>query len=245
GPVWCSALFGAWATPTVCAAMPQVHRRDFLRAGLAGCFSAAASRLSAGPAAPAILPSRPSARARNVIVLVSDGMSLGTLALTERHLRRHEGRGTHWLGLYDRPGTRRALMDTASASSPVTDSAAASSAWGCGHKVKNGAINITPDGRPRSPILRLAREAGLATGLVSTATITHATPAGFAAQASHRGAEDDIAVQYLDNGIDVLLGGGRRFFDAKGRKDKRDLAGAFAAAGYQVAADRAALRAAT
>ena len=225
--------------------MPRLPRRDFLRAGLAGSLLAASSRLAGAsptaPAAPAILRARPAAPARNVIFLVSDGMSLGTLALAERHLRRHAGRGTRWLGLYARPDIRRALMDTASASSPVTDSAAASSAWGCGQKVNNGSINHAPDGRPLEPILRLARAAGLATGLVSTATITHATPAGFVAQAEQRSAEEDIATQYLDQRIDVILGGGKKFFAPATRPDKRDLAADFATAGYRIALDRAAL----
>ncbi len=66
--------------------------------------------------------------------------------------------------------------------------------------------------RPRTSILRLARAAGKGIGLVTTATITHATPAGFAAQVEARADEGIIAEQYLEVGVDVLLGGG-----AKGR----------------------------
>jgi len=222
--------------------MPSFSRRDFLRTGLAGGAVLFTSGLPA-PAATATARIEPG-RARNVIFLVSDGMSLGTLTMAERHLRRQEGRGTHWLGLYDRPDLRRALMDTCSANSPVTDSAAASSAWGCGHKVKNGAINYAPDGRPRPPILRLARAAGKGTGLVTTATITHATPAGFAAQVEARADEGLIAEQYLEVGIDVLLGGGSKFFDPALRADRRDLFGEYARAGYAVVRDAAGLRAA-
>ena len=222
-------------------------RRDFLRTGLAGGALLLTPGLRAHNQEPtsAATPSRAEpGRARNVIFLVSDGMSLGTLAMAERHLRRQEGRGTHWLGLYERPGTRHALMDTASANSPVTDSAAASSSWGCGHKVKNGAINVTPDGRARTPILRLARAAGKGTGLVTTTTITHATPAGFAAQVESRADEGIIAAQYLDVGVDVLLGGGAKFFDPAKRPDGRDLFADFAARGYSVVRDAASLRAA-
>ncbi len=222
--------------------MSSVSRRDFLRTGLAGgaVFLAPGLRAQAPAASVASEPGR----ARNVIFLVSDGMSLGTLAMAERHLRRQEGRGTHWLGLYDRPDLHRALMDTCSANSPVTDSAAASSAWGCGHKVNNGAINFAPDGRARTPILPLAQAAGKSTGLVTTATITHATPAGFAAQVETRADEGIIAEQYLKVGVDVLLGGGSVFFDAAKRGDKRDLFADYARAGYAVVRDAAGLRAA-
>jgi alkaline phosphatase len=219
--------------------MASLNRRDFLRTGLAG----GALLLNPVLRAEALVPeSAGPGRARNVIFLVSDGMSLGTLTMAERHQRRHLGRSTHWVGLYARPDVRRALVDTASASSPVTDSAAGSSAWGCGHKVNNGAINLTPDGRPRTPIMHLARAAGLGTGLVTTATITHATPAGFAAQQPARAEEDDIAGQYLALGVDVLLGGGAKFFDPARRSDRRDLLADYAGAGYHVARDFAALR---
>lgn len=221
--------------------MPHPSRRAFLRASLAGSLLLPAALRSA-PAAPSTSPSPRPGRARNIIFLVSDGMSLGTLTLAERYLRTREQRGTHWLGLYTRPDLRRAMMDTSSASSLVTDSAAASSAWGCGHKVKNGALNITPDGTARTPILRHARDAGRATGIVTTATVTHATPAGFAANIGFRGDESEIAAQYFDLRLDAILGGGSRFFSPAFRPDKRDLAADFAAAGYHLARDLASLQ---
>ncbi len=229
------------------ATLPTVtpfSRRDFLRTGLAGGAMLLTPGLRAQTPEPTAAARTEPGRARNVIFLVSDGMSLGTLAMAERHLRRQEGRGTHWLNLYDRPGVRHALMDTASANSPVTDSAAASSAWGCGHKVNNGAINFTPDGRAHTPILRLAHAAGKSTGLVTTTTITHATPAGFAAQVESRADEGIIAEQYLKVGVDVLLGGGAKFFDPAKRADKRDLFADFARSGYSIVRDAAGLRAA-
>jgi alkaline phosphatase len=108
--------------------------------------------------------------------------------------------------------------------------------------VNNGALNIAPDGTPLMPILRLARESGFGTGLVTTATVTHATPAGFAAQVPSRNEEPTIALQYLEAGIDVLLGGGGRFFDAAVREDGRDLFSAYAQSGYTVVRDADALR---
>lgn len=224
--------------------MPTFNRRDFLRAGAAGALLFPFSSAKAAEAASRAGRTPEKGRARNVIFMVADGMSLGTLVLAERFSQLHRGRGTHWLGAYSRPGARRALMDTASLNSLVTDSAAASSSWGCGHRVNNGAINCAPDGTLHTPIFSRARAAGLATALVTTATVTHATPAGFVAQATMRATESDIALQYLAADLELVLGGGTKFFDANKRPDKRDLGAAFAAKGYAVVRDRAGLLAA-
>jgi alkaline phosphatase len=79
--------------------------------------------------------------------------------------------------------------------------------------------------------------------LVTTATVTHATPAGFAASVSARGDENLIAPQYLDR-VDVILGGGTGFFDPNNRPDHRDLRCDFTRAGYQSVTTRDALLAA-
>ena len=64
-------------------------------------------------------------KAKNIIFLVSDGMSTGTLNMADMLLDRKTGRGSNWLQLYKNQRVTRALMDTASASSIVTDSSAA------------------------------------------------------------------------------------------------------------------------
>lgn len=222
----------------------MLKRRDFLRTGIASSLLLS-SRLRGAPTdlAAGHRPTAPG-QARNLVFLVADGMSLGTLALTERYLQVHHGRSSHWMELYRRPGVRRVMVDTSSASSLVTDSAAASSAWGCGHKVPNGSINVTRDGQPHPPLLRLVRESGRATGLVTTSRVTDATPAGFAAQVASRVDEIIIARQYLDLGIDVLFGGGGKIFDPKLNKDGTDLLGAYRRAGYQLVRDRDGLLAA-
>src|SRR5690606_31100921 len=80
--------------------------------------------------------------AKNIIFLVSDGMSMGTLTMADLLRQTKEGRGSHWMDLYRENKVSRGLMDTASKSSLITDSAAASSAWGGGHRVANGSLNI-------------------------------------------------------------------------------------------------------
>jgi alkaline phosphatase len=154
------------------------------------------------------------------------------------NLTRH--RGTQWWSILNDRTAARGLMDTASANSMVTDSAAASSAWGCGQRVNNGNINMSQEGREIRPIAAILKQKGVRIGLVSTATITHATPAGFASCVTKRADEDDIAPQYLDR-VDVILGGGSGHFSKKDRLDKRDLAGDFAKTGYGVVRNRDAL----
>lgn len=187
---------------------------------------------------------QPAAKVRGVIFMVSDGMSPGALTLAEAFSQLTRQRGTRWWQLFNRPDAARGLMDTASASSMVTDSAAASSAWGGGKRIHNGVINIAPDGRELTPIAAvLKRKPGTRVGLVTTATVTHATPAGFAAVVPSRASEALIAPQYLDR-VDVILGGGTQFFDAKTRPDKRDLRADFITAGYQSVTTREELLAA-
>lgn len=218
----------------------RLSRRQFFRTaagvGLAGGLASAG--LGAAP------PRSGSGPARNVIFMVADGMCIGALGLADHYLQLTEGRYSHWRGFYDLPGVRRSLVETASANSPVTDSAAAGSAWGIGERVNNRALNVTPDGRRPEPLGIQAKSAGKKVGLVTTARITHATPASFAANAIHRNQEDSIAEQYLERGINLLMGGGSRHFDPQFRDDGRDLAGDFEQAGYRLVRSRTAANAA-
>jgi alkaline phosphatase len=150
--------------------------------------------------------------ARNLIFMVSDGMSFGTLSLAEIVAQRTKGRTSNWVSLFGKAGVRRSAQNTSSADSLVTDSSAAASAWGCGFKINNSAVNVTPDGVQRLPLLVHARQNGKATGVVTTARITHATPAGFYSNCPDRALEKDIAKDWLDRGIDLALGGGSQFF---------------------------------
>ena len=187
------------------------------------------------------LQSTPGQKPKKIIHIVSDGMSMGTLTCANLLSQITRKKPLSWTQLWKNPAARVALMNTRSLNSMVTDSSAASSAWGSGSRVVNGAVNILPDGALLTPLYKLFSEAGWKTGLVTTAEITHATPAGFAAAVKSRGDSDVIAVQYLERKIDVLLGGGRPFFSPNRRKDKRDLRGDFAKNGYTVVLDKAAL----
>lgn len=177
-------------------------------------------------------------KAKNIIMLVSDGMSTGTLNMADLYLNRKMGKGSNWLQLYRDNRVSRALMDTASASSIVTDSAAGSSSWGGGFRVNNGSLNVGPNGEMNLPIWQKFKKTGKMAGCVTTVPITHATPAGFCVSTKSRNSQDDIAEMYLDLGFDIMMGGGLNYFSAETRKDKKDMLEAFKSKGYQVAKNR-------
>lgn len=210
-----------------------MKRRDFFRNSslsiVAGSLISPLGVL-AGSTDPQIIKS--GSKAKNIIFLVSDGMSSGTLSMASLLLQRKEGRQSHWMQLYIDNKAKRALMDTASADSFVTDSAASSSAWGGGVRVNNGSLNANPDGSFNKPILQKFKEAGKSVGCVTSVPITHATPAGFCINNKSRGDQNDIALQYLPLKFDVMLGGGQDYFDPAKRKDKDDVYKKFDEAGY-------------
>src|SRR5690606_32243504 len=106
----------------------EMKRSDFFKHGfLAGL---GVGLVPALPACASPVQVKSAGKAKNIIFLVSDGMSGGTLAMAD-HLRYIcDGRGSNWLNLYRDGVATRGLMDMASLNSIVTDSAAASSSWG-------------------------------------------------------------------------------------------------------------------
>lgn len=177
-------------------------------------------------------------KAKNIIFMVSDGMSQGTLNLANIYTERFYGKPNQWIQLYLDNKVSRGLMDMASASAIVTDSAAASSSWGGGQRVKNGSLNISVNGEEIMPIWQKFKAKGKKVGCVTTVPITHATPAGFTVSVKSRNNQEEIAKEYLRIGYDVLLGGGQQYFDEDLRKDKVDLYEKFEDKGYHVATSK-------
>ena len=214
----------------------QLDRRSFLgAAGATGLFLL--PRSLEGATREPIVPAPPGT-ARNIIFLVVDGMNVGTWSIADYFAQRFRNRNSEWVRLYQEQAVTRGLMETHSANSMVTDSGAAGSSWASGQRINNGAINITPEGKALEPILVTARKNRKKTGLVTTTRISHATPATFATNVASRAQEEEIAVQYLDRGVDVLLGGGSRTFSVEGRSDDVDLVGRYRTAGYSVVGSR-------
>jgi alkaline phosphatase len=233
-----------------------MDRRELLKLGaLAGAAAAtgvgahALSRPSAGAGAPGRFdPRGPDGplggrRVRNVIFLAYDGTGYEDFATADFFARRVVGEPLRYHRFLSEGLT--GVMVPSSLLAWVTDSSAASTAWATGRKIRNGAVNQYPDGTELTPILELARATGRATGLVTTARATHATPAGWVARVPEREMEDEIALQYLASGTDLILGGGQRHFEASARDDGRDLFAEFEAAGYEVVKTREELAAAT
>lgn len=112
----------------------------------------------------------------------------------------------------------------------VTDSAAGATAFSCGKKTYNGAIGVGPDTLAMKTILEEAHERGYKTGLLTTSTIVHATPASFAAHNRHRKNYEEIAVDMMDAGLDIFVGGGLKYFN--NRSDERKLIEEYKEKGY-------------
>ncbi|RLZ11423.1 alkaline phosphatase [Faecalibacter macacae] len=173
-------------------------------------------------------------RANNIIFMVSDGMSSGTLALSDHYQNRILGHRSVWMSAYMDNKVTRGLMETSSASSIVTDSSAGSSAFGGGVRVPNGSLNVGANGEQYLPIWQKMKRKGKKIGVVTTVTATHATPAGFNVNNNSRYAEPQIAVDYLNLGVDIVMGGGDEFFNEDKREDKRDLYEDYEDKGYAV-----------
>lgn len=201
-------------------------RRKFLKqaAGLSA-LTVAAPALQAESS---VLSAAGQKGAKNCIFLVVDGMGRGTLSTSNEYALYQTGRELNWLTLLKEKKVTTALQNTASQSSRVTDSAAASSAWASGQRIPNGRINVTAEGEELEPLFARAKAGGKAIGLVTTTRITHATPASFVASVKDRNDELSIAQQYLDREIDLLMGGGARYFNQEGTQ----LLKAYQASGY-------------
>lgn len=219
-----------------------MDRRKFFKIGSVATLGTGLLYPLNGIAQPLDIPTYSNKTPKNIIVMVSDGMSSGTLSMTDIFLTRKFGKPSNWMNLYHENKVSRALMDMASASSIVTDSAAASSSWGGGHRVSNGSLNIGANAEAHTPIWMKFKKAGKMAGCVTTVAITHATPAGFMANSKKRNAQDDIAEQYLERGFDVLMGGGDNFFNPEKRKDQQDLYTKYKNKGYQVAKSKSELK---
>jgi alkaline phosphatase len=161
---------------------------------------------------------------RNIILMIGDGMGVAQvyagLTANGGHLNLE---GCTYVG----------FQKTYSASSYITDSGASGTAMATGTKTFNGAIAVDTNGQRLKTILEMAEEAGLSTGLVATSTITHATPASFVAHNPDRGKYEEIAMDFVGAGLDVIIGGGRNHFNK--REDNLDLIDKFSEEGFQVA----------
>jgi alkaline phosphatase len=193
--------------------------------------------------------SRTAARARNIILLLGDGMGAAhrtAARIVSRGVRNGRAAGRLAMDTLDVTG----LVMTPSLNSVITDSSPGMAAYATGQKNNNNQSGVFPDNtadpfdNPRieyiGELLRRTRGRGFNVGIVTTADVTDSTPAANAAHTADRYAGAGIAAQIFDerdaNGVSVLLGGGARHFMPKGagggRPDDRRLAQEFEQAGY-------------
>ncbi len=160
---------------------------------------------------------------RNIIFMIGDGMGLSAVyaAMSVSPEPLNFERCSH-----------TGLSKTYSLTDYITDSAAGGTALSSGKKTRNGVIGQDTLGNKFKSILEIAEEHGLATGLVSTSAITHATPASFIAHVPDRDLYEDIALEFLKTDIDVFIGGGLNHFYR--RADGQNLLDSLRERGYQV-----------
>lgn len=197
-------------------------------------------------------------RAKNVILFVGDGMGVSTITAARIFAGQAQGLKGEGYQLAFEQFPYLALSKTYSANQQTPDSAPTMSAIMTGVKTNSGVLSVNQSVKPKlkdnhliqqasmETLLEAAEKKGLSTGIVSTARITHATPAATYAHTSYRNWEadsdlpkdttiKDIASQLLNHQIEVVFGGGRQQFlpisaqdpeypDKKGlRQDNRHL----------------------
>lgn len=150
---------------------------------------------------------------KNIILMIGDGMGLTQITAGMYS----NGNSLH---LEQFPVT--GLIKTHSSNKLITDSGAGATAFACGCKTYNGAIGVDKDKKPCLTILEQAEQQGLATGLIATSSITHATPASFIAHVPERSAMEGIAAFFLQTDIDLFIGGGLQYFNER-TADQRNL----------------------
>jgi len=190
-------------------------------------------------------------RARNVILLLGDGMGAAhrtAARLVSRGV--HNGKAAGRLAMDTLPVT--GMVMTSALNAVITDSSPGMSSYVTGQKHNNNQEGVFPDNTPDAfdnprieyfgELLRRTRGPGFNVGIVTTADVTDSTPAANAVHTSDRFAGPGIAARFFDeratNAVTVLLGGGAAHFlpPAGGgrRTDGRDLAAEYAAAGFDV-----------
>ncbi|MEW1642357.1 alkaline phosphatase [Streptomyces sp. NPDC091219] len=204
-------------------------------------------------------------KAKNVILLIGDGMGDSEITLARDYTVGANGR----LNMDKFPLTGAYTTYAVHADGTpdyVTDSAASGTGWATGVKTVNGRISKTPGtDKAVKTILELAQKSGYATGSVTTAELTDATPAVLASHVTDRscqgpadmakcgadtiaaGGPGSIAEQSVNHKVDVLFGGGKQRFDQKvtdGKYKGLTVTEQARKLGYQVVTDNASMKAA-
>jgi len=177
---------------------------------------------------------------RNVVFFISDGTGSASFGLARGYQKTISGIPNLFLDALE-----SGSVTTYSATSRITDSAASATAYAAGIKTYDGAIGVDINKVSVETVLEAAEKAGYNTALVSTARITHATPAAYSSHVPSRNMEAEIASQQVGQGIEILMGGGRSFYLPKEqgglRLDGRNILKEAEEAGYSLVNNRSEL----
>ena len=143
---------------------------------------------------------------KNIILLISDGMSL-TQVSTYRLLK---GGPNERIAVDKFPVS--GIVLTHSKNAIVTDSASSATAFSTGRKTNNGALGLDEDNKILENFTEIIDRYGYVSSLISTSEITHATPAAYASHVDLRWKTDEISLQMMESKVMTILGGGRHFF---------------------------------
>ena len=143
---------------------------------------------------------------KNIILLISDGMSL-TQVSTYRLLK---GGPNERIAVDKFPVS--GIVLTHSENAIVTDSASSATAFSTGRKTNNGALGLDEDNKILENFTEIIDKYGYVSSLISTSEITHATPAAYASHVDLRWKTDEISLQMMESNVMTILGGGRHFF---------------------------------
>jgi alkaline phosphatase len=165
-----------------------------------------------------------SEKPKNIVLLIGDGMGTTQVSATFYF---KEGGSSHFQRF-----PHIGLINTSSSSDKITDSAAGATAFACGALTYNGAVGVNDEKQPVENIIEHVSGSGYRSALISTSSITHATPACFYAHVRSRGMQELIAQQLATSEVDVFMGGGRKFFED--REDGLDVIRQLKEAGFDI-----------
>ncbi len=157
----------------------------------------------------------------NIILMIGDGMGLSQLSSAY-----YFSDETPNFSRFETVG----LSITRSGSHKITDSAAGATALSCGKKTYNGAIGVDMDTTSIETILEYVSQKNWNTALVSTSSITHATPASFFGHTYSRSEQQELARQLCYSDVDFFAGGGIKYFTH--RLDNKNLLDTLTAQGF-------------
>ena len=148
-------------------------------------------------------------KAKYVFLFIGDGMSTAHRLVTDMYLKSQD-----LPGLTMQTFEVQGLTFTHSATSPITDSAAAGTAMATGQKTYSGAIGVDVDRKTLPNVSEFAKKSGKRVGIISNTSVNHATPGAFYAHQNNRGNYYKIGLDMLNSSFDYFAAGG--FYDSKG-----------------------------